>query len=186
MSNQLVYGSLKDIANRSGKGIAHSFLNVDALVMVDTSGSMDDQDCAGERRRYDVACEQLIRLQREIPGRVGVISWNSDARFCPGGIPTSPEGGTDMAGVLRFVQPADGTGIKMILISDGEPNHEQSALDVAKTFTSQIQTIYIGPENGSGRDFLRRLAEATGGQSVSQSVQDLGNLSKTVKGLLAA
>jgi hypothetical protein len=186
MSNQLVYGSLSDIAQRSGKSVAHTFLNIDALIMVDTSASMETEDCSGGRRRYDLACEQLIRLQREIPGKIGLISWNSDARFCPGGIPSSPYGGTDLANVLTFIQPADGTGIKLILISDGEPDNEDKALALAKKFKSQIETIYIGPEVGAGRDFLRRLAEAAGGRGVSQSVQDLGNLSKVVRGLLAA
>lgn len=184
MTTQLVYGSLKDISQRSGKPIAGTFLSVDALVMVDTSGSMDSEDCPGNRRRYDVACEQLIRLQRELPGKVGVISWSSSCQFNSGGVPYYFGGGTDLASVLKFVKPADGTSIKLILISDGEPDHEQGALDLARQFKSKIQTIYIGPEAGYGRDFLRRLAEATGGKSVSQSINQLGQLSVTVKGLL--
>ena len=36
-STQLIYGSLKDIADRSHKSVAETFLSVDALVMVDTS-----------------------------------------------------------------------------------------------------------------------------------------------------
>lgn len=186
MTNQLVYGSLRDVATREHKSIAETFLSVDALILIDTSLSMDDHDCPGGRRRYDVACEQLIRLQREIPGKVGVISWNSSARFCPGGLPVAPDGSTDLAEALKFAKPADGCGIRLILISDGEPNNETSALDAARAFTSPIETIYIGPEHGLGRDFLRRLAEATGGKAVSQSVKDIANLSTTVKGLLAA
>lgn len=184
MSNQLVYGSLKDISQRSGRPIAETFLSVDALVMVDTSASMDTEDCQGNRKRYDLACEQLIRLQRELPGKVGVISWSSSVQFNPGGVPYYFGHGTDLAGVLKFVKPADGTSIKLILISDGEPDQEQAALDLAKQFKSKISTIYVGPESGYGRDFLRRLAEVTGGQSVSQSINQLGQLSTTVKGLL--
>lgn len=184
MSNQLVYGSLKDISQRSGRPVAETFLSVDALVMVDTSGSMDSEDCQGNRRRYDLACEQLIKLQRELPGKVGVISWSSSVQFNPGGVPYYFGGGTDLVGVLKFVKPADGTSIKLILISDGEPDQEQAALDLAKQFKSKISTIYIGPESGRGRDFLRRLAEATGGQSVSQSVNDIANLKQTVTKLL--
>jgi hypothetical protein len=187
MSNtQLVYGSLQDIAQRSNKSVAETFLSVDALVMVDTSGSMDMHDCLNGRSRYDLACEQLVRLQRDLPGKVGVISWNSDARFCPGGIPTTPCGGTDLVGVLKFVKPADGTGIKLILISDGEPDNETEALRLAGQFKSKIQTIYIGPESGYGREFLRKLAMATGGVSVSQSVKDIANLQQTVTKLLTA
>lgn len=184
MSNALVYGSLQDISNRSGKPIAETFLSVDALVMVDTSGSMTMHDCQNGQRRYDLACEQLTRLQRELPGKVGVISWSSSVEFNAGGVPVFLQTGTDLAGVLKFVKPADGTSIKLILISDGEPDDENEALRLAKQFKSKIDTIYCGPEAGYGRDFLRRLAEATGGQSVSQSINQLGQLSQTVQGLL--
>jgi hypothetical protein len=183
---QLVYGSLQDVAQREKKSVAETFLSVDALVMVDTSGSMAMNDCQNNRSRYDLACEQLIRLQRDLPGKVGVISWNSYQNFCAGGIPTSPCGGTDLAGVLKFVKPADNTSIKLILISDGEPDDEDKALKLAGQFKSKISCIYIGPESGYGREFLRKLAMATGGVSVSQSVQDIANLQQTVIKLLTA
>jgi tryptophan synthase alpha subunit len=115
-----------------------------------------------------------------------VISWNDYARFCPGGIPTSPCGGTDLAGVLKFVKPADGTSIKLILISDGEPDDEDKALKLASQFKSKIDCIFVGPESSPGREFLRRLAMATGGISVSQSVADIANLQQTVTKLLTA
>lgn len=186
MSNSLVYGSLRDIATRSGRPLAETFLSVDALVMVDTSGSMRSTDGLGNRSRYDLACEQLIRLQREIPGKIGVISWSNEVAFCASGVPSFFMGGTDLANALGFVKPADGTSIKLILISDGEPDDEERALKIAGQFKSSIQTIYIGPENGPGRDFLRRLAQATGGQAVSQSVADIANLKQTVTKLLTA
>jgi hypothetical protein len=189
MNSQLVYGSLADIAQREKKALAQTFLSVDALVMVDTSGSMGAPDGLNGRTRYDLACEQLIRLQRGLPGKVGVIAWASHVAFCPSGVPSFFMSGTDLAGVLRFVKPADGTSIKLILISDGEPDNEEEALKLAASFQSSIQTIYIGPEglNGQhGREFLRKLAMATGGVSVSQSVQDIPNLSQTVSRLLTA
>jgi hypothetical protein len=186
MNNSLVYGSLQDTALRANKSVAETFLEVDVLVLVDTSTSMDEHDCPGGRRRYDLACEQLIRLQRDLPGKVGVISWNSNARFCSGGVPSTPYGGTDLAGVLRFVKPADGTSIKLIIISDGEPDRQEPALDLAKTFKSKIDCIYVGPERGDGREFLRKLAAATGGRSVTKSIKELVLLSETVKGLLTA
>jgi hypothetical protein len=181
---QLVYGSLQDVAQREKKSVAHTFLSVDALVMVDTSGSMMMNDCQNNRSRYDLACEQLIRLQRDLPGKIGVISWNSYQNFCAGGVPTSPCGGTDMAGVLKFVKPADNTSIKLILISDGEPDDEDKALKLAGQFRSKIDCIFAGPEGGYGRDFLRRLAEASGGQFKEQNPKSLDQLANTVSRLL--
>jgi hypothetical protein len=184
MNEALVKGSLLDVAARNNYSVAQAFLSADAIVMVDTSISMSDRDCPGGQSRFSCAREQLIRLQRDLPGKIAVISWNNDARFCAGGLPEEPDGGTDLTGVLQFVKPADGTGVKFILISDGQPNDETSALDLAKQFTSKIDVIFIGPETSPGRDFLRRLAEASGGQAVSNSVRDIPYLANEIQKLI--
>lgn len=182
--NTLVSGSLKSVADRLGLPLAAMFLDVDAIVMIDTSGSMSYGDCYNGQTRYNVARDQLIKLQNDIPGKIAVISWSDRTLFCPNGIPEFLNGGTDLAGLLKFVKPGDGTGIQLILISDGEPDNETKALELAGDFKSKISTIYCGPELGPGRDFLRRLAELTGGQAVSQSVKDIPNLKQTVTKLL--
>ncbi len=74
---------------------------------------------------------------------------------------------------MKYVQLADGLDIKFILISDGEPNEERATLNLAKQFKSKIHTVYIGPETGSGRKFLERLAEATGGASIKSDAPGL-------------
>jgi hypothetical protein len=166
-STALVPGSLGAVAEREGKSLAETFLSADAVVVVDTSGSMEECDARGGKSRYDVACEELRRLQRDLPGKIAVIAFSSWVQFEPSGVPTLLCGGTDMAEALRFVHPADGC-VKFILISDGAPDSEAATLAVAKTFTSKVDTIYIGPEDDrSGADFLRRLAAATGGKSVT-------------------
>ena len=53
--------------------------------------------------------------------------------------------------------------MRFVIISDGEPDSEAEALDVASEFESRIDCVYIGPEFGNGRDFLERLAEISGG-----------------------
>jgi hypothetical protein len=181
----LTYGSLGEMAQRAGKSIAETFMQADAIVMIDISLSMSERDC-GEGTRYDAALAELKKLQRQIPGKVGVIQWSNLARFVPGGVPDFPTGSTDLEACLKFVKPADNTGIRLILISDGEPDNQESALAVAQTFKSKIDTVYVGPANGYGADFLKRLAALTGGQAVTQSVSEIGQLSQTVKKLLAA
>jgi hypothetical protein len=183
MSQALTPGSLQDIARQQNKSIAQTFMSVDAIVCVDTSMSMMNKDTQDGRSRYDHACEQLIRLQKQLPGKVGVISWSSHRTFNSGGIPDQPYGSTDLVGLLQFIKPADGCGIKLIIISDGEPDYPQGALDAAKTFESKIDTIYVGPETGSGREFLRKLSEATGGISTNQPINLLQD---TVTKLLCA
>ncbi len=187
MNNQaLTYGSLGEMAQRAGKSIAETFMQSDAIVLVDISLSMSERDCLEGQKRFDVALAELAKLQRQIPGKIAVIQWSSSVAFMPGGVPDLPTGSTDLAQCLKFVKPADGTGIRLILISDGEPDNQEESLHIAAQFKSKIDTVYVGPLNGYGADFLKRLAAATGGQAVTQSVQQIAQLSQTVKKLLAA
>lgn len=165
MSRSIVKGSLADVMERDGVALAESFLSVDAILIVDTSGSMEARDAPGGRTRHDAAADELCALQAQLPGKIAVISFSNTAVFCPSGVPVRLSNTTDMANALRFVKPADGLGIKFVLISDGQPDSERETLDVARTFESKIDTVYIGPEIDHGaRRFLAKLADATGGQ----------------------
>lgn len=183
--NSIVAGSLSAVARKSGHSLAMGFMNVKAFVMVDVSGSMMACDVEG-RTRYDVACEQLARLQEQNPGEVGVASFSDRADFCPAGIPIINGGGTDMVAALGMLRMADNTGIQLVLISDGEPNDPAGTLKEAAKFTSKIDTIFVGPEGDHGAEFLRKLAAATGGVSVVNSTDQLGKLSENITKLIAA
>lgn len=173
MSTQIVSGSLAAIAKRDGLSLAESFLSVDAILVIDMSGSMASHDAPGGRTRYDAAEAELRDLQNALPGKVAVVAFSDDAQFCPSGIPPRLGGGTDMERALRFVHPADGVA-RILLISDGEPNSAEGALSAARSFRHRIDTIYIGPEErGHGRAFLERLASATGGQSLQSAAPGL-------------
>jgi hypothetical protein len=186
MNTEIVYGSLGYL-EQQGKSIAESFLSVDAIVMIDISVSMQAEDCQNGQMRHTVACDELRRLQRQIPGKLAIVEWATNHAFCPGGAPSPPNGwSTNMAGVLAFVKQADDCGIRFILISDGEPDNEQEALDQARRFKSKIDCVYIGPEGGKGADFMRRLSALTGGQSVSQSPREIIQLSQTLTKLITA
>lgn len=168
MNNQIVAGSISSISQKSGKSLAETFMQADVIVIVDTSGSMNSFDSRGGLSRYEVACQELSMLQRSLPGKIAVIGFSDSTEFCPGGIPRMQGGGTDMAKALRFIKIADLPGIKFILISDGEPNEIEVTLQIAATFTNKIDVIYVGNESyPRGRDFLQKLAAATGGKSVT-------------------
>ena len=167
MNTQLIPGSLGAVANQNNTSIAETFINADAIILVDTSGSMDQHDAREGKTRYDVACEELKTLQVSLPGKLAVISFSSDVLFCPNGIPFNYQGMTDLAKALKFAKIADVKGMRFIVISDGEPNSEDEALRVAKTYKNRIDTIYVGPKGGDGEAFLKRLAKASQGQSVT-------------------
>lgn len=169
-SNQnLVAGSLYDIAKKNNQSIAETFINCDVVILVDTSGSMSDSDNRDGQSRYDVACAELRALQGSLPGKIAVLSFSSDVEFCPSGVAFFQGGGTDMAKALQFAKVADGIpGMRFILISDGEPDYPTDTLRIAASYKNKIDTIYVGPENRPiGRDFLEKLAQTSGGQTIT-------------------
>lgn len=166
--NQIVVGSISAIAHQTNKSIAETFISCDCIVIVDTSGSMAQNDSRGGSSRYKVACDELAQLQASLPGKIAVIAFSSEPVFCPGGVPQYLGGGTNMTQALRFTKVADTPGMQFILISDGEPDDERSTLAVARTYQNKISTIYVGQEERqAGRDFLNRLAAATGGKGIT-------------------
>lgn len=164
----IVKGSITQVAKATGKSIPEIFQTVELIAFVDTSGSMDAPDSRGGKTRYQVACEDLRTVQEQHPGKVAVFSFSSYTKFCPSGVPVNQREGTLIATALNAGKPADiPGGMKFVLISDGEPLDEQEALAVAKTYNNPISTIYVGPETDhGGRDFLARLAKASGGASI--------------------
>jgi len=171
MNNAIVPGSLSAIAQRYHVGLAESFLNCDVLILLDMSGSMDSHDAPGNRTRAEVAKEDVIRLQNTYKGKIALFCFADYCIFAPGGIPLPCGGSTDMAAALRYVQPADDCGSKIILVSDGMPNDASETLRIAREFKNKIDTIFCGPETDTegGRAFLEKLAAATGGQAVTSA-----------------
>lgn len=187
MNQALTPGSVQDVAERNGATLAETIMNVVALILFDNSESMTGKDCPGHQERFSVAMRELRRLQAAIDGKIGVVQFNTWPTFIAGGLPDPPAGSTDVASALEYVQKIDGCGIRIILISDGEPDNAPLALEVAKRFTdTRIETVYIGAEGGSGAEFLRRLSALTGGVHVNQNVGEIPNLSATVTKLLTA
>ena len=183
--NQIVPGSIADVAKTTGKSIAQTFMHAKVVTIVDVSGSMGTLDSTGGQSRYSVACKELALIQRQNPGKVAVIAFSDNSEFCPGGVPFFEGGGTNLAGALRYAKIADIPGMNIIVISDGEPNKPDTALEVARTYKNKISVIYVGPEHRPyGREFLQKLANVTGGQAITADAAR--ELSKSIQYLLAA
>lgn len=185
-NQKIVSGSILDRAIQTGTNFAEAFLECDAVIIVDVSASMDCPDAAHGQTRFAAASQQLERLQNELPGRVAVCSFSDNAKFCASGLPRSTEGSTDMVAALEFLKDFDDAGIKLILISDGEPNEEAETLAKAREFKSKLDTVFVGSEMSAGREFLRQLSAATGGVSICQDTKQLEGLSANVRLLLGA
>ncbi len=184
MNNKIITGSLSAISQQNNSTLAESFLSCDTLLLADMSSSMSTNDAMGQRSRYDAAEADIIRLQEKHQGKVALVVFSNTVEFCPAGVPIRLGGGTDLGKALKFVKVADDIGIQLILISDGEPDSPSNCLQIAKTFKSKIDVVYVGSETDDygGRAFLKKLAQATGGQFV-QSNQP-GLLAESVEVLM--
>jgi hypothetical protein len=194
MNNQqlAVVGSVADAAHRRETRLANAAMDVQHVVLIDCSGSMESIDAdGGERSRYDAACRELRRLQQYNRGKFAVFAFSNDVEFCPGGLPRLIGGSTNLTRALEYIFDLDGTGVTFNVISDGCPDNEVSALAVACRMTTKINTIYVGPafsdldytmrEIERAMAFMRQLADLSGGKS---AVGDAGAIGTTIAGLL--
>ena len=184
MYNSLVNGSLSDVAQKGNQSLAETFIGADIVLIFDSSGSMAANDSRGGQSRYDVALQELTQLQQTLPGKIAIINFSSTVEFVPSGLPPFLGGGTGLTRALKFAKVADVADMRFIVISDGEPDNGTTALSVARTYTNRIDTIFVGPEHARfGRDFLHRLAQASGGQTTT--ADRAKELSSSVQFLLA-
>lgn len=182
--NQLINGSLSAVAQDNNKTIAETFLSCDTLLIADMSSSMSAKDAPNGKSRYRQAEDDIIRLQGKFSGKVALICFSYEAQFCPTGMPIRLGGGTDLAKALNFVKVADDCGIKLVVISDGEPNNKRKCLKIARTFTSKIDCVFVGNESDfyGGRAFLEKLSNITGGSFMKS--EEPGLLAESVEKLL--
>lgn len=157
-------GSLQDVVQKTGLTLEQAMMDCEFVVVIDQSGSMSEDDTREGLERYDVAESELRKIQEMYPGKVAVVEFSNRPEFCYSGIPSRSGGTTDLTAALRFVKEFADGAFDIVVISDGEPDNQASALDIAATFSSPINTIYIGVKGGDGQKFLDRLAKASGGQ----------------------
>jgi hypothetical protein len=93
-----------------------------------------------------------------------------------------PKGGTDMEAGLKLA--AEFKPRKTIVISDGLPDNEETALRAADELTGAVDTIYCGPDQHPAAQFLHRLSRSTGG--VSATWQGYHQLAAGIRALLPA
>ena len=172
-----VKGSLTETQRQRNLSFAEAFLEVEAVVICDCSGSMSTRDVRSESGltdRYTETNRQLKKLQSRMPGKLAVVEFSDDAVFCPDGQLTGVKGGTDLLGALQFVSPAAGCGLKFIIVSDGLPDSPDETVQYARQLHEKLDYIHIGNDD-RGKRFMEKLATASGGQALESEVQLLSD-----------
>lgn len=185
MSTSIVAGSLAALAQRQNVGVARMFADATHAVVVDCSYSMENADSRGGRRRIDVAREELAKLQAQHPGKLAIIGFSQRARFLPGGVVPEPETNTDLAGALAYARRVDGTGLALVVITDGLPDLPDAALAEAHRFSCRIDVVFVGDEADAGAQRFCKLLARSGRGTASQAFR-VGGMADAVTPLLTA
>jgi hypothetical protein len=161
-------GSIRDVA--AGGDNALALLNAKVLVLCDRSGSMSQEARAG-KTCYELEDDIVTRIQAKYPGQVALAAFADVAYLCPTGSLPPPGGNTNMLDALRVAEPLAAVGLRIIMVTDGEPSHDEAeVLQAAKALRGKMDCIFVGPELSAGAEFCKRLARSVGG---SHSEADL-------------
>lgn len=141
------------------------------VLLVDVSASMGSAAEDG-RRKIDVLRDAIVAATQAKPARL--FAFSKVAYETPL-LPYEPEHNTNLAGALLQVQALD-PGITLV-ISDGLPDNEKAALDVARSYRGAIDALYIGPaSNTAAIRFMYELARAGGGDMRQHDISKLCNV----------
>ncbi len=184
---------LLDIVKRAGENkleglatkVKRRFVNCsdEILLVCDCSGSMDDLIGSADLTKWDhlkIAVKDVLLLYPKIR-LIAFASFVREVKTVDD-LPV-PAGGTGLARALKAAMRHRPR--KTIIISDGLPDDEEEAIQVAGQLTGSIDTIYCGPDSHPAVEFLRKLAHDTGGIQVVWDGYK-ATLSSAVRGLLAA
>jgi len=135
------------------------------VVLCDVSDSMMDEIGSLGLRKYEqlrIALEDAVRADPML--RIIVFGTTAKQVGCAAEVP-QPGGSTNLHAALQIA--AEMKPRRTIIISDGMPNSQHLATEVAEDFlTGSIDTIYCGPEGHPGCDYLHSLARLGGGRGV--------------------
>ncbi|TEQ03927.1 VWA domain-containing protein [Pseudomonas aeruginosa] len=165
---QLITKASKTLPATTGRVASHKTKldrrQGEVIILADISASMESV-AWGMRRKIDVLREAVDAALERHPARL--IAFSAQPREVQH-IP-EPESSTNLTAALRAALQYN-PGVTLV-ISDGQPDNEESALEVAAQFRGVIDVLYVGPEiDRAAMGFMRRLAAAAGGDMVSNDI----------------
>lgn len=151
-------------------------------ILADVSGSMAAPAWGGHSK-----CHVLRdAIRASLRGDSVLVAFSSSARVIPAATDLpEPNGSTAMhIGLRAAIAQRRG---RILVVSDGEPDDEASALAAASDYLGTIDVLYIGPDsNAAAMAFLQRLARTGHGRYHGSDISRAGQpaLTHTVRGLL--
>lgn len=147
------------------------------FLLVDVSASMSSDVEPGCSKH--AAVQSLVN---SITGRVRIMAFNYAAIELPNKQIPQPSGGTALSPALRHIKANGCT--EAVVITDGEINEWDQELTLEEAKGIKLKVFYVGA--GERPDFLRRLAEQSGGFCTKEDLKNIKQLTNKVTLLLEA
>lgn len=155
----------------------------EVMLLLDTSGSMGSPININEpKTRIEGLREAVVEIKQS--GSCPMIAfggpYGGEVRFVDD-VP-NPSGGTPMAEAINLAKTYGAT--RVVIISDGAPDHRPTTLEAARNFGGRIDVVFIGSvgDYEQGEAFMKELAALSGGKT---SLADFKQLAGKVVALLA-
>lgn len=153
-------------------------LQVGIVILADVSGSMHGARIEALRR-------ELGQLWAEIGDRAKLIAFSHNVIpiSSPAELP-APHGGTRLENALREANKLHPSLI--FVISDGEPNNRDQALEAAEESIAEINVLFVGSDgDDQSLDFMERLARVGGGKMRKKDIGRGGSMLEDMRDLMA-
>lgn len=186
LERSLEVGSLKELvrAKTSQK----------VLLLIDVSGSMG-YTMRNSKQRIDGLRESVREIQKS--HQTDMIAFGLDQfnnKSAPSAVSSSnaevgfvttipdPHGGTPLHSAIDLAKQSEAG--RCVVISDGVPDSRTRAMESARSFGGRIDVVFVGNPGEPGEEFLRQLAEATGGTSFTGDLSEPKQLGKGIVALI--
>jgi uncharacterized protein YegL len=153
-------------STKQEKQMSEALKNRDYYLVIDKSGSMTTQDCAGGKSRWDSLKETTQAVARKLneydPDGITVVPFATQHKWYANTTPdkvdqifteNEPNGSTNLAGPLKAcfkdyldakgAGKAKANGAIVVVITDGSPNDEQEVVEAIVGHTKKL-------DNGDG------------------------------------
>lgn len=197
-------GSLADMMKVTGQSLPDLMTNVQAVVVVDLSGSMEERlpidstmpvpasmNYGSYITKADLAGVQLKQLQEDHAGAIAVFTFSEECIMVPSGnlkdvsVQDGMWRGTRFLSIVNnpYIHRLNRAGKKTIIISDGAAYERDEDLLAAFAGWKSLYTIYIGDGGmaDEGAKLLKKLSDATHG---ANSINKPASWVKVVEPLL--
>lgn len=169
---------------KSLKDLVRAKTAVNPVLLIDVSGSMG-LGMRNGKRRIDGLRDTVKEIQSSHRDTrmiaFGMSDFDASSVGFVGTVP-EPSGGTPLHTAIAFARKNE-IG-RAVVISDGIPDSRTHAMEEARSFGGRIDVVFVGNPGEPGEEFLRQLAEATGGTAFTGDLSEPKQLGKGVIALL--